>query len=66
MKKASTLPNGPERFNALMEAEKTFAEDQGMLPLYWYVDQDMIDIKKWDGWYGNPLGSHNLKFLSKK
>jgi oligopeptide transport system substrate-binding protein len=37
-----------------------------MLPLYWYVDQDLIDLSKWDGWYGNPLGVHHWKFISKK
>jgi oligopeptide transport system substrate-binding protein len=66
VKKAATLSNGAERSAALQDAEKIFAEDQGMLPLYWYVDQDMLDLTKWDGWFGNPLGAHNLKFLSKK
>ncbi|GAB1482635.1 peptide ABC transporter substrate-binding protein [Treponema sp.] len=64
--KAATLPAGNERNKVLMDAEKIFADDQAMLPLYWYVDLDMIDLKKWDGWYGNPLGVHNWKFISKK
>ena len=66
MKKAATLPSGTERNNTLMEAEKIFAADQGMLPLYWYVDQDLIDLNKWDGWWGNPIGFHHWKFISKK
>lgn len=66
VKLAATLPAGAERSKALMDAEKIFAEDQAMLPLYWYVDQDLIDLAKWDGWYGNPLGVHHWKFISKK
>jgi oligopeptide transport system substrate-binding protein len=60
------MPDSPERNQVLMDAEKIFAEDQGMLPLYWYVDLDMIDLTKWNGWYGNPLGVHHWKFISKK
>lgn len=66
VKKAASMPDSPERNQTLMDAEKIFAEDQGMLPLYWYVDLDMIDLTKWDGWYGNPLGVHHWKFISKK
>ncbi len=66
VKKASTMPGGAERNKVLMEAEKIFADDQGMMPIYWYVDQDMIDLSKWDGWWGNPLGSHHWKFIAKK
>jgi len=66
VKKAATMPDSPERNQVLMDAEKIFAEDQAMLPLYWYVDNDMIDLTKWDGWYGNPLGIHPWKFISKK
>ncbi len=66
VKKAATLPGGAERNKVLMDAEKTLAADQALMPLYWYVDLDMIDRTKWDGWYGNPLGVHNWKFISKK
>ncbi|MEJ5189904.1 MAG: peptide ABC transporter substrate-binding protein [Breznakiellaceae bacterium] len=66
VKKAATMPEGAERNNVLMEAEKIFAEDQAMLPLYWYTDLDLIDLSKWDGWYGNPLGVHHWKYISRK
>jgi len=66
IKKAATLPEGAERNKVQMDAEKIFAADQGMLPLYWYVNLDMIDLSKWDGWYANPLGMHDWKFISKK
>jgi len=66
VKSAATMPGGEGRNNALMNAEKTLAADQAVMPLYWYVDLDMIDLSKWDGWYGNPLGSHHWKFIGKK
>ncbi len=66
VKKAAMMPAGDARNAVLMAAEKIFAEDQAMLPLYWYVDLDMIDLTKWDGWSGNPQGVHHWKFISKK
>jgi oligopeptide transport system substrate-binding protein len=41
-------------------------EDQHVIPLYHYVNIDLIDTAKWGGWYANPLGIHNWKFIFKK
>jgi ABC-type oligopeptide transport system substrate-binding subunit len=35
-------------------------------PFYHYVEQHLIDTNKWGGWYNNPLGIHNWKFIYKK
>jgi oligopeptide transport system substrate-binding protein len=41
-------------------------KDQAVIPFYHYVNQDMIDVTKWDGWYPNPLGAHEWKYISLK
>ena len=56
---AATMKSGPERFQTLHEAEAVFlTEDQGVLPIYSYVSQHLIDTKKWDGWYLNASDVH--------
>ena len=65
--KKAPLLSGAERYKAMQQAETLFIDqDQGIMPLYYYVSQDLIDTKKWAGWYNNPLGIHNWKFISKK
>ncbi len=60
--KAATMDPGPARFETLRKAEKTFiTEDQGILPLYWYVTQNMIDTDKWGGWHTNVMDYHPVK-----
>ena len=55
IRKAATMKGGSERFQVLHEAESVFlAEDQGILPMYSYVSQNLIDTTKWEGWYTNP------------
>ncbi len=59
LKKASTLPMGDERNDILMQAEDILiTQDQALLPLYFYVSQNLIDTSKWDGWHINPLDIH--------
>jgi oligopeptide transport system substrate-binding protein len=67
VKKAALMPAGAERFQVLQEAEAIYNnQEQGGIPIYHYVNIDMIDTDKWDGWYVNPLGFHEWKFISKK
>jgi oligopeptide transport system substrate-binding protein len=65
--KKAPLLSGAERYKTMQQAETLFIDqDQGIMPLYYYVSQDLIDTTKWAGWYNNPLGIHNWKFISKK
>jgi oligopeptide transport system substrate-binding protein len=51
----------------MLQAETILIDqDQAIMPLYYYVEQNLIDTNKWLGWYNNPLGIHNWKFISKK
>lgn len=59
--------SGDTRMKMLMEAEKLLmTQDQAIIPLYHYVNQDMVDTSKWGGWYANPIGYHPPKFIFKK
>lgn len=66
IKKAATQ-SGDARLASLMAAEKILInEDHAIIPIYFYVTQNMIDLTKWSGWYGNPMNVHPWKFISKK
>lgn len=59
LKKAATMPAGPERQKVLHDAEEiVITQDQAVLPFYLYVSQNMIDLNKWDGWYENAMDVH--------
>ena len=59
MAQAAGMPDGPERLAVLKEAEDIFInQEMAIMPFYYYVNQDMIDLSKWDGWYGNVMGWH--------
>ncbi len=67
VKKAATMKAGPERMATLQAAEALLiTKDQAVIPFYHYVEQDMIDTTKWDGWFANPLGTHPWKYISAK
>jgi len=51
----------------LQQAEALLmGKDQGLIPIYHYANQDLIDTNKWGGWYKTPLGFHPWKFIYKK
>ena len=67
VRKAATMPAGKTRMDVLRQAEEILVtQDQHVIPLYHYVNIDLIDLSKWDGWYPNPLGIHNWKFIRRK
>jgi len=67
IKKAATMPAGKGRFDTLTKAEELLVtKDAAIIPLFHYVNQHMIDLDKWDGWYDNPMDVHNLKYVSLK
>jgi len=56
---AAEMPAGAARYAKLAEAERYFIEqDQGVMPIYTYVNKDMIDLDNWNGWYSNVMGWH--------
>ncbi|MHB9153988.1 MAG: peptide ABC transporter substrate-binding protein [Spirochaetales bacterium] len=59
--------SGDARMKMLMDAEKILmTQDQAIIPLYNYVNQDLVDTSRWGGWYANPIGYHPPKFIFKK
>jgi len=67
IRQASTMPAGPQRNSVMRQAEDiAITQEQGMIPIYWYVSQNMIDLTKWDGWYANPLDNHPYVGLKRK
>lgn len=63
----SRVTSGAERMQLLMDAEKILIdEDMAIIPLYFYVTQNMIDLSKWDGWYPNPMNQHPWKYIRPK
>ena len=60
--KAATMADGPARKDVLAQAEKIFiVEDQGVMPIYYYVTVNMIDMDKWGGFHTNVLDTHPPK-----
>ncbi|MFW6209756.1 MAG: ABC transporter substrate-binding protein, partial [Spirochaetota bacterium] len=67
IRKASTMPAGEERFEVLQEAESIFIEqDQGVIPIYHYTTNNMVDLTEWGGWYVNTMDYHPTKHIYKK
>jgi oligopeptide transport system substrate-binding protein len=67
IRQAASMPGGAERNAVMRQAEDiAITQEQGMLPIYWYVSQQMIDLTKWDGWYSNPLDVHPYVGLKRK
>jgi len=67
VRKANAMQPGAERMKVFQDAEKLLIDqDHVVMPIYWYVTQNFIDLKKWGGWATNSLDQHALKFIYKK
>lgn len=67
IQKAARMPAGDERLNVLEEAEKIFiTQDQGIIPIYYYTNINMIDLDMWGGWHSTTQDWHHPKFIYKK
>ena len=67
LKQAASLPDGPTRDAVLRQAEEILiVRDQAVIPIYYYVAQNLIDRDKWDGWYSNPLDVHPYVGMKRK
>ena len=50
---------GATRMKTLHDAEEILmTKDQAVAPFFFYVNQDLIDLSKWTGWYPTPNGFH--------
>ena len=67
LNRAAREEPGPSRFETLRQAEQVFiGEDQGIIPIYYYVTLNMIDADKWDGWHTNVMDLHPVKSIRPK
>jgi len=56
IRQAASMPAGAQRNAVMRQAEDiAITRDQAVIPVYYYVSQNMIDLTKWDGWYTNPM-----------
>jgi len=61
------MENGPDRMDALRYAEDLLVnQDRMIIPLGHPIQVDMIDTKRWGGWYPNDMGRHPLGSIFKK
>ena len=59
---AARMEAGQDRFEVLKTAEDIFInEDQGIIPFYYYVSQNLVDTDKWGGWHSNTMDYHPTK-----
>ena len=67
IRQASTMPGGPERNAVMRQAEEiAITRDQAIIPIYYYVSQNLIDLSQWDGWYKNPQDVHPYTGVKRK
>ncbi len=67
LNKANSQADGPERMKTFQSAEDMLVDqDVAILPLYFYVSQNMVDLSKWGGWYPNVLDVHPPKDFFRK
>lgn len=67
LRKANALADGPERMRTFQNAESMLvSQDAAILPLYFYVAQNLVNLSKWGGWYPNVLDVHPLKDVFRK
>jgi oligopeptide transport system substrate-binding protein len=67
IRQAAAMPGGPQRDAVLRQAEEiAVTRDQAIIPIYYYVSQNLIDLDKWDGWYANPQDVHPWVGIKRK
>jgi oligopeptide transport system substrate-binding protein len=67
MAQAGRMDGGAARNEIMQKAEAILIDrDQGVIPFFFYVNQDMIDLNKWGGWYATSMNVHPWKDIYKK
>ena len=64
--KAKSLVEGTERNKLFKDIETMLMTDLPVVPIYTFTTNQLIDLTKWDGWYGNILDVHNWKNFGPK
>ena len=60
--KAARMEPGTARYDVLREAEDYFiGEDMGVMPIYFFTSNNLIDLDVWGGWYVNVMDYHPTK-----
>ncbi|MDA3835888.1 MAG: ABC transporter substrate-binding protein, partial [Spirochaetales bacterium] len=60
--KAARMEPGAARFETLQKAENILVnDDMAVMPFYYYVTLNMIDLNKWGGWHTNTMDYHPTK-----
>ena len=67
MRQASSMPDGAERNAVMRNAEEiAITRDQAIIPIYYYVSHNLINLAAWDGWYTNYQDVHPYVGLKRK
>ncbi len=67
IQEAARMAPGPKRMAKLKQAEEIFIDqDQGIIPIYYYTNMDLIDTSVWGGWNPTILDWQPPKFIYKK
>jgi oligopeptide transport system substrate-binding protein len=67
IKQAARMKPGADRYKVLQQAEDILVtQDQAIIPIYFYTNQNMIDTNVWGGWFDTPTNWHPPKFIYKK
>jgi oligopeptide transport system substrate-binding protein len=64
---AAAMPDGAARMAVMRQAEDiAITDEQAVIPVYFYVNQNMINQDVWDGWYPNPMDTHPYVGMRRK
>jgi oligopeptide transport system substrate-binding protein len=67
IRQVAAMPDGAARDALMRQAEDlALTGDQVVIPVYYAVNQDLIDLNKWDGWYPNAMGTHPYVGMRRK
>ena len=67
VRQAATMPAGADRFRVLNQAEElAITQEQAVIPVYWYVTQNMINLDVCEGWYSNSMDIHPFTGVRRK
>lgn len=66
-RQTGVMANSPERIRLMRQAEDiAITRDQALIPIYFYVSQNMIDLTKWEGWSTNPMDAHTYVGIKRR
>lgn len=67
LQESNNMPSGEPRYKVLLQAEELLVYvDQGIIPMYYLPNINLIDLNKWGGWSSNLMDIHPIKTIYKK